>query len=298
MLPAEDQPLPAAVSPTAELPGYFTESEPGLEPEENDGDDEKSEGDSIDYPTSKEDNDGDGDDLLEDDADNEDEEESSDSEEEEEEHLAPTVPTLAQSESKNKKEDEMILEGESKREIEICLRIQRISLTGFPAQSVGSSNTDVLELPCLLVLITETSQSRHRVVRGYRQGEGIDFEESFAPVARMEAIRIFLAYAAHISFTVFQMDVKTTFLNGTLKEDVYVCQPKGFIDADHPSHNHFFKGTTDPTSFIRHFVDGILVVQVYVDDTIFGSTHPRSLRFWLDHRTKSYPKHLITSESS
>nr|GEX47982.1 retrovirus-related Pol polyprotein from transposon TNT 1-94 [Tanacetum cinerariifolium] len=74
------------------------------------------------------------------------------------------------------------------------------------------------------------------LVRGYRQEEGINFEESFAPVAKMEAIRIFLAYAAHKSFTVFQMDVKTTFLHGSLKEDVYVCQPEGFIDADHPSH--------------------------------------------------------------
>nr|GFB26137.1 hypothetical protein [Tanacetum cinerariifolium] len=73
------------------------------------------------------------------------------------------------------------------------------------------------------------------VMRGYRQEEGIDFEESFAPVAWMEAIRIFLAYAAHKSFTVFQMD-KTAFLHGSLKEDVYVCQPEGFIDADHPSH--------------------------------------------------------------
>nr|GFB43898.1 putative ribonuclease H-like domain-containing protein [Tanacetum cinerariifolium] len=125
------------------------------------------------------------------------------------------------------------------------------------------------------------------VVRGCRQEEGIDFEESFAPVARMETIRIFLAYVAHKSFTVFQMDVKTAFLHGTLKEDVYVCQPEGFIDADHPSHifklkkalyglkqaprawynelstfllqNHFLKGTTDPTLFIRRFVDDILV---------------------------------------
>nr|GFB97066.1 retrovirus-related Pol polyprotein from transposon TNT 1-94 [Tanacetum cinerariifolium] len=69
------------------------------------------------------------------------------------------------------------------------------------------------------------------VVRGYRQEEGLDFEESFAPVARMEAIRIFLAYVAHKSFTVFQMDVKTAFLHGSLKEDVYVCQPEGFINA-------------------------------------------------------------------
>ncbi|GJZ67707.1 retrovirus-related pol polyprotein from transposon TNT 1-94, partial [Tanacetum coccineum] len=79
------------------------------------------------------------------------------------------------------------------------------------------------------------------VVRGYRQEEGIDFEESFAPVARMEAIRIFLAYAAHKSFTVFEMDVKTAFLHGTLKEDVYVCQHKGFIDADHPRHVYKLK---------------------------------------------------------
>ncbi|GKG43418.1 retrovirus-related pol polyprotein from transposon TNT 1-94, partial [Tanacetum coccineum] len=75
----------------------------------------------------------------------------------------------------------------------------------------------------------------------YRQEEGIDFVESFTSVARMEAIRIFLAYAAHKSFTVFQMDVKTAFLYGTLKEDVYVCQPEGFIDADHPSHVYKLK---------------------------------------------------------
>nr|GEY91865.1 hypothetical protein [Tanacetum cinerariifolium] len=81
----------------------------------------------------------------------------------------------------------------------------------------------------------------HLVVRGYRQEEVIDFEESFSPVARMEAIRIFLAYTAHKSFTVFQMDVKTAFLHGTLKEDVYVCQPKGFIDSDHPSHVYKLK---------------------------------------------------------
>nr|GFA86078.1 retrovirus-related Pol polyprotein from transposon TNT 1-94 [Tanacetum cinerariifolium] len=79
------------------------------------------------------------------------------------------------------------------------------------------------------------------VVSRYRQEEGIDFEESFTPVARMEAIRIFLAYDAHKSFIVFKMDVKTAFLHGSLKEDVYVCQPEGFIDADHPSHVYKLK---------------------------------------------------------
>nr|GEX15492.1 retrovirus-related Pol polyprotein from transposon TNT 1-94 [Tanacetum cinerariifolium] len=79
------------------------------------------------------------------------------------------------------------------------------------------------------------------VVRGYRQEEGLDFEESFALVARMEAIRIILAYAAHKSFIVFQMDVKNAFLHGSLKEDIYVYQPEGFIDVDHPSHVYKLK---------------------------------------------------------
>nr|GEV71461.1 putative reverse transcriptase domain-containing protein [Tanacetum cinerariifolium] len=72
------------------------------------------------------------------------------------------------------------------------------------------------------------------VAKGYAQEEGIDFEESFALVARLEAIRIFIAYAAHKSFPIFQMDVKTDFLNGPLKEEVYVAQPDGFVDLDHP----------------------------------------------------------------
>nr|GEY80848.1 hypothetical protein [Tanacetum cinerariifolium] len=83
-----------------------------------------------------------------------------------------------------------------------------------------------------------------------RQEEGIDFEESFAPFARMEAIRIFLTYAAHKSFTVFQTDVKTAFLHGSLKEDVYVCQPEGFIDADHPSHVYKLKKALSNSVYI------------------------------------------------
>nr|GEV67612.1 hypothetical protein [Tanacetum cinerariifolium] len=107
VLPAEEQPLPAAVSPTAESPGYITDSEPEMEPDEEDGDDEKSEGSSIDYPTSRgdDDTDDDGDDLLEDDADDEDGEESSDSKEEEEEHLAPNVPSPALHSSISASED-------------------------------------------------------------------------------------------------------------------------------------------------------------------------------------------------
>ncbi|GJS79977.1 integrase, catalytic region, zinc finger, CCHC-type containing protein [Tanacetum coccineum] len=85
-------------------------------------------------------------------------------------------------------------------------------------------------------------QNKTRLVeKGYRQEEGIDFEESFAPVARLEAVRMFIAYAAHKNITIFQMDVKTAFLNGPLKEEVYVSQPEGFIDPEFPDHVYRLK---------------------------------------------------------
>nr|GFC00100.1 retrovirus-related Pol polyprotein from transposon TNT 1-94 [Tanacetum cinerariifolium] len=145
------------------------------------------------------------------------------------------------------------------------------------------------------------------VVRGYRQEKGIDFEESFTPFARMEAIKIFLAYAVHKSFTVFQIDVKTAFLHGSLKKDVYVCQPEGFIDVDHPSHvyklkkaiyglkqaprawygelsmfilqSHFFKGTIDPTMFISRFHDDIIVMLIMRDVKTPSRVLPVKLNF-------------------
>ncbi|GJY92715.1 retrovirus-related pol polyprotein from transposon TNT 1-94 [Tanacetum coccineum] len=95
------------------------------------------------------------------------------------------------------------------------------------------------------------------VAIGYRQEEGIDFEESFASVARLEAIRIFIAYAAHKNMTVYQMDVKTAFLNGILSEEVYVSQLDGFVDQDIP--NHLSKGVVDPTFFTRKEGKGILL---------------------------------------
>ncbi|GJX15059.1 gag-pol polyprotein [Tanacetum coccineum] len=79
------------------------------------------------------------------------------------------------------------------------------------------------------------------VAKGYRQEEGIDFEESFTPVARIEAIRIFIANVASKNMTIYQMDVKTAFLNGELNEEVYVSQPEGFVDPDHPTHVYRLK---------------------------------------------------------
>ncbi|GJX74404.1 retrovirus-related pol polyprotein from transposon TNT 1-94 [Tanacetum coccineum] len=79
------------------------------------------------------------------------------------------------------------------------------------------------------------------VARGYHQEEGIDFEESFAPVARLDAIQIFLVFATHMNMIVYQMDVKTTFLNDILCEEVYVSQPDGFVDKDNPNHVYKLK---------------------------------------------------------
>nr|GEU63571.1 hypothetical protein [Tanacetum cinerariifolium] len=87
----------------------------------------------------------------------------------------------------------------------------------------------------LCALTQEVAESSsHNVAKGYAQEKGIDFEESFAPVARLEVVRIFVAYAAHKSFPIYQMDMKTAFLNGPLKNEVYVAQPNGFVDPDHP----------------------------------------------------------------
>nr|GFA41064.1 retrovirus-related Pol polyprotein from transposon TNT 1-94 [Tanacetum cinerariifolium] len=86
-----------------------------------------------------------------------------------------------------------------------------------------------------------TSNKARLVAHGYRQEEGIDFEESFASVARLEAITIFLAYTTHMNMVVYQMDVKTAFLNGNLREEVYVSQPDGFVDPDNPNHVYKLK---------------------------------------------------------
>ncbi|GKC78468.1 putative ribonuclease H-like domain-containing protein, partial [Tanacetum coccineum] len=109
------------------------------------------------------------------------------------------------------------------------------------------------------------------VAQGYTQEEGIDFDEVFAPVAIIEAIRLFLAYALFKDFMVYQMDVKSAFLYGKIKEEVHVCQPSGFEDPDFPDRVYKVEKAL-PYSPKRHKGD-ILLVQVYVDDIIFGSTN-------------------------
>ncbi|WVZ63907.1 hypothetical protein U9M48_013501 [Paspalum notatum var. saurae] len=114
------------------------------------------------------------------------------------------------------------------------------------------------------------------VAKGYSQVEGIDFGETFAPVARLEAIRFLLAYATHHDMKLYQMDVKSAFLNGYINELVYVEQPPGFEDPSNPDHvidKGFTIGRVDTTLFTKKTDDDLLVCQVYVDDIIFGSTN-------------------------
>ncbi|GJW50155.1 putative ribonuclease H-like domain-containing protein [Tanacetum coccineum] len=110
------------------------------------------------------------------------------------------------------------------------------------------------------------------VARGYRQEEGINFEESFIPVARLEAVWIFLAFAAHINMIVYKMDVKTAFLNGILREEDYASRVWYDLLSSFLLSQEFSKRTVDPTLFIRRDGKDILLVQIYVDDIIFAST--------------------------
>nr|GEW05434.1 hypothetical protein [Tanacetum cinerariifolium] len=108
-------------------------------------------------------------------------------------------------------------------------------------------------------------------IHGYTQEEGIDYDEVFALVARIKAIRLFLAYDSFKEFSVYQMDVKSAFLYGKIKEEVYVYQPSLFEDLEFLD-RVYKRGQIDKTLFIKRVKGDILLVQVYVDDIIFGST--------------------------
>nr|GFA80260.1 copia protein [Tanacetum cinerariifolium] len=114
-------------------------------------------------------------------------------------------------------------------------------IIGDPKSSVRTRGKSIIKTKWIFKNKKDESslviRNKARLVAvGYSQQEGIDYNETFTPVARIEAIRLFLAYAAHKDFTVFQMDVKTSFLNGILKEEVYVGQPPGFVSKQYPNH--------------------------------------------------------------
>ncbi|GJX29235.1 retrovirus-related pol polyprotein from transposon TNT 1-94 [Tanacetum coccineum] len=138
------------------------------------------------------------------------------------------------------------------------------------------------------------------VAQGYNQQEGIDYDETYAPVARLKSIRILLAYACALDFKLFQMDVKSAFSNSLINEEVYMAQPLGFIDFAKPDHvyklkkalyglkhapkawydrlkafliRHEYKMVmVDNTLFTKKKGSNLIIVQIYVDDIIFGLT--------------------------
>nr|GEX91509.1 copia protein [Tanacetum cinerariifolium] len=136
---------------------------------------------------------------------------------------------------------------------------------------VKSSYVDSSQLPDDLNMpeLEDITYSDDEEDVGHTQEERIDYEEVFAPVARIEAIRLFLAYASFMGFMVYQMDVKNAFLYGTIKEEVYAYQPPGFEDPNYPNK----RGKIDQTLFRKRQQGNILLVQIYVNEIIFGSTN-------------------------
>ncbi|GJS47069.1 retrovirus-related pol polyprotein from transposon TNT 1-94 [Tanacetum coccineum] len=159
------------------------------------------------------------------------------------------------------------------------------------------------------------------VAQGYNQQEGIDYDETFAKVARLEAIRIFFAFATYMNFIVYQMDVKSAFLNGKLKEEVYVKQPLGFESNEFPNHvckldkalyglkqaprawyetlstflteHKFVRGKIDNTLFVYKTQTDVILVQIYVDDIIFGSTSTKLCKQFAKLMTQRYEMSMM-----
>ena len=151
--------------------------------------------------------------------------------------------------------------------------------------------------------------------------EGVDFDETFAPIARLESIMILLAIASHLKFKLYQMDVKSAFLNGMLQEEVYVEQPKVFIDPHRPddvyklkramyglkqatqawydrltaylTEHGFKRGSTDTTLFIRHDKNSFVVAQIYVDNIIFGATNDSLAHSFADEMKAMFEMSMV-----
>jgi hypothetical protein len=149
-----------------------------------------------------------------------------------------------------------------------------------------------------------TRNKARLVTKGYSQVECLDFDETYAPVVRLESIRILLAYATYHGFKLYQLDVNSAFLNGPIKEEVYVDQPLGFEDNEYTNHvyklskalyglkqalrawyecprdflitNGFKVGKADPTLFTKKIAKDLFICQIYVDDIIFGYTNKSS----------------------
>ncbi|CAL8083514.1 unnamed protein product [Prunus armeniaca] len=149
------------------------------------------------------------------------------------------------------------------------------------------------------------------VAQGYSQMEGIDFDETFAPIARLESVRLLLAIACHLKFKLYQMNVKTAFLNGILHEEAYVEQPKGFEDPHHPNDVFRLKKALyglkqaprawyerlsshlPGNGYVRGFKRDVLVAQVYVDDIAVGSTSDLHVQEFIHVMTSEFEMSLV-----
>ena len=159
------------------------------------------------------------------------------------------------------------------------------------------------------------------VARGYTQVEGIDFDETFASVARLESIRILLAIASHLNFKLYQMDVKSAFLNGMLQEEVYVEQQKSFVNPHrlddvyklkralyglkqaqrawydrltvYLTEHGFKRGSANTTFFIRKDKNSFVVAQIYVDDIVFGPTNDSLAHSFADEMKTMFEMSMV-----
>ncbi|GJS93448.1 retrovirus-related pol polyprotein from transposon TNT 1-94 [Tanacetum coccineum] len=196
--------------------------------------------------------------------------------------------------------------------------IELVNIIGDPGEgrltrSMTAKLTAALASKCLFVDFLSKIKPKKE--------EGFDYDETFAPVARMKAIKIFLAFATYMNFKVYQMDVKSAFLNGKLKEEVYVKQPPGFESSEFPDYvckldkalyglkqaprawyetlstfliqNKFTKGRIDNTLFIYKSKGDVLLVQVYVDDIIFGSTSYKLCKQFEKLMTKKFEMSMM-----
>ncbi|CAA7021248.1 unnamed protein product [Microthlaspi erraticum] len=129
------------------------------------------------------------------------------------------------------------------------------------------------------------------VAQGYSQVEGVDFDETFAPVARLESIRLFLGMACILNFKVYQMDVKSAFLNGILQEEAprawYEHLTKFLIDTG------YVRGTVDKTLFTLEKKNEMMMVQIYVDDIIFGGTSEKLVENFVKSMTKEFKMSMV-----
>lgn len=166
-----------------------------------------------------------------------------------------------------------------------------------------------------------TRNKARLVAQGYTQIEGVDFDETFAPVARLESIRLLLGVACILKFKLYQMDVKSAFLNGYLNEEAYVEQPKGFVDPTHPDHVYrlkkalyglkqaprawyerltefltqqgYRKGGIDKTLFVKQDAENLMIAQIYVDDIVFGGMSNEMLRHFVQQMQSEFEMSLV-----